>query len=76
MTDIPTECEVCKLPHDFAKYCYGSCRTCGKQWMCENCCFTHDCIPGKGRQLAIISNPAWIMNLMKILEKSNDKNED
>jgi hypothetical protein len=65
----PKECAVCKNPNDFDKQCSGSCSTCGKNYMCEQCCYTHPCVHGKGRQLLIIANPAWICNLMKTLSQ-------
>lgn len=73
MSDLPIECEVCHKAHDFSKWCSGSCSTCGKQWMCEPCCYSHECIPGKGRQLRIITNPAWIMNLRQTFGKTEPK---
>ena len=61
------ECSECKKPHDFDKECSGSCSTCNKMFLCCNCCYTHECLPGKSRQLRIIINPTWICNLRKNL---------
>lgn len=63
---MDTYCQECKKPHDFTKECFGSCSTCQKKDMCEKCCYNHECIPGKSRQLLIITNPAWVCNLRKI----------
>jgi hypothetical protein len=60
-----TECQECGHPCDFGKEMSGSCSTCGKKWLCYSCCYSHECLPGKGRHLCIITNPAWIMNLIK-----------
>ena len=62
---FPTQCQECFKAHDFKRECFGYCSTCKKEDMCENCCYTHECIPGKIRQLQIITNPAWICNLIK-----------
>lgn len=59
----PIHCSECKKAHDFNREAWGWCRTCNKQEMCEQCCYTHECIKGKSRQFAIITNPAWIANL-------------
>jgi hypothetical protein len=59
------QCQECKLPCDFGKEMSGSCSTCGKKWLCYSCCYSHECLPGKGRHLCIIANPAWVMNLVK-----------
>lgn len=75
---LPTQCQNCFKAHDFSRECFGSCSTCGKKDMCENCCYEHECLPGKGRQLRIITNPAWICNLVKTwerVEKSDGKVE-
>jgi hypothetical protein len=72
---IPVECEICKRPHNFRKQVSGSCSTCNKRDMCEDCCLSHKCIEGKVRQLGIISNPAWIMNLIYPEEKKERENE-
>jgi hypothetical protein len=73
MTDLPNNCQVCKIPLDFSKHCSGVCKTCNRKYMCEDCCYTHPCVPGKRRQLIILTNPSWVMNLMKTLEKNEDR---
>jgi hypothetical protein len=70
MIDLPTHCQECKQPHDFSKQCSGDCTTCAKKWMCEQCCYTHECIPGKARHLRIITNPAWICNLVNTIKEN------
>jgi hypothetical protein len=68
MTDLPKECTECKKSYEFDEYASGSCNTCKKISLCYDCCFNHECIPGKFRQWAIVNNPQWIRNLMKTLE--------
>jgi len=59
------KCDSCNNEYDFDNLMSGSCKTCGKKYICEDCLYTHPCIDGKGRQLRIISNPKWIVNLIK-----------
>ncbi len=70
---FPTQCQNCFKAHDFTRECFGSCHTCHKDDMCENCCYTHECIEGKARCLQIITNPAWICNLAEELEKPHSE---
>ena len=59
------QCTECKKPYDFETQVSGSCSTCNKKNMCETCCYSHECIEGKRKQLIIITNPKWICNLVK-----------
>ncbi len=69
---LPINCQECLKDHDFTIEAFGSCITCKKNYMCPNCCHTHKCIPGKISQLILITNPQWICNLMKTLEKRKE----
>ena len=66
---LPTQCKNCFKAHDFIRECFGCCATCKKDYMCEGCCYSHECVPGKSRNLRIITNPAWICNLVKTLSE-------
>jgi len=63
----PTECDNCKKPYDPNTQPFGMCQTCNKKVLCPDCYWTHDCVPGKGRRLLIITNPQWICNLRKLV---------
>lgn len=67
MIEFPNECEICQTSMDFGKQCSANCFTCGKQFMCVECGYIHECIPGKSRILGVITNPQWVMNLRKSL---------
>jgi hypothetical protein len=60
-----SECEWYKKPLDPNVNPFGWCRTCGRKLMCWKCNEEHDCIPGKARHICVVTNPAWIMNLVR-----------
>ena len=72
VSELPKRCQGCNCWYEFDKYSSGSCFTCNKSFLCQDCCWTHDCIPGKARRLAIITNPKWICNLRKTLESNKE----
>lgn len=69
MSNLPNQCQNCHKAHDFQKECFGHCNACNKGYMCEQCCSSHECIPEKRKDVVIITNPSWKMNLVK---RSND----
>lgn len=66
------QCEGCKNPYDFKNQASAWCDTCGKKYLCIHCYEIHECVPGKIRQMIIVTNPNWVCNLVK---KSNKKLE-
>ena len=70
---MTSHCSNCNKIHNFDTEVSGYCSTCKKKDMCEKCCYSHTCIPGKVRQLHIIINPKWISNLRKSLNYEDKK---
>jgi hypothetical protein len=61
----PSKCQNCFKPHDFSKEAFGWCKTCNKADMCWQCTEEHEYLPGKSRRIIVITNPAWIRNMVK-----------
>lgn len=70
MSDL-LNCDCCKKEYDFGKYASGSCSTCELKNLCYDCIWAH---PGKHEgkvcQTICITNPQWVCNLVKTLEKN------
>lgn len=58
-------CNECKKEYDFDNMQFAICRTCDKRFLCPDCYWVHECVPGKSRRLLIIGNPKWLVNLVK-----------
>lgn len=64
MNPMNEPCDECKKSYNFERCASAHCKTCGKKKLCPECFWTHVCLPHKGRQLHIISNPQWICNVV------------
>jgi len=62
------KCQECHITYDFENHQSASCSTCKKNYLCPSCYYTHKCIKGKSRNITVITNPKWIVNLVNSLD--------
>ncbi len=74
MDKMKNICPECKKIFNIDKKISANCMTCNKKYMCVECCYTHDCLPGKPRQIHLISNPEWVVSLKKSIQTKNQEN--